>query len=106
MLESYNITLQAIRFIESIGKKTTIYRFIYDTKRKYQQFTGSDGKTKLGDPRPYKEKCQHDLLKDLLEEHVEGYEVAIELPNGIKSPPGVGWRVFARVHFTRILVLL
>ena len=48
MLESYNITLQAIRFIESIGKKTTIYRFIYDTKRRYQQFIGSGVRPNLG----------------------------------------------------------
>lgn len=101
MLESYNITLQAIRFIELKGKKTTIYRFIYDTKRKLQEVSGSDGKTKYEDTRPYKEMCQQDLLTNLLEEHVEGYEVAVELPSRINSPPGVGWRVLARVHFTK-----
>ena len=101
MLESYDITLQAVRF-ESIGKKTTIYRFIYDTRWKTQKVIDSDGKTKREDNRPFREKCQKDLLKDLLEEHIEGYEVAVELPSRITSPPGTWrYRVLARVHFTK-----
>lgn len=103
MLETHNITLQAVRFAETIGKKTTIYRFIYDTRMVFKKIIDSDGKEKREDIRPYTEKCQQKFLEDLLEEHFEGYDITVELPPRIHHAPKVSWRwrVMARVLFTK-----